>query len=94
MNAGLVGGIVGSIVGLAGGLIGAYCDFKKAYGPRERRCVIRAGIAWLAIVGLFLALLMLLPEHRLSIFVAYAIILPVGIKYGSRRCSAIPKRSG
>ena len=89
MNIGLVGGIVGSALGLAGGLIGSYFSFKNAKGARERHFVIWMSMACFVYVGLFLALLFLFPQSRPIIFVAYAIILVVGINYGNRRQSTI-----
>ena len=89
MNTGLVGGIVGSLIGAAGGLIGAYCSYKHAKSPRERRFVVFASLALFVFIALFLALLFLFPRFQPGILVVYAILLTAGIIYINRRQSAI-----
>ena len=89
MNSGLIGGIIGSALGIAGGLFGAYCSYKRAKGPRERRFVVLTSSLFFFFIALFLALLFLFPQFRAGIFVAYAILLTVGILYLTRRQGAI-----
>ena len=89
MNPGIVGGIVGSILGVAGGLIGTYFSIKNTNGPRERAFMIRSAIVCWIGVAIFLAALLLLPQARLWLWIPYGILLPLGIRYGSRKQMAI-----
>jgi hypothetical protein len=89
MNIGLVGGIVGSVIGCVGGFIGAYCSYKAAKGPRERRFVIWASIALVVLICSFLVALFLAPQARAWIWTCYIILLSLGIRYLSRRQSKI-----
>ena len=89
MNIGTIGGIIGIVGGCAGGFIGAYCSYRRAKSSRERRFVIWASIAILAFVGLFLAMLSLLPQARGWIWTFYAIVLVFGIRYLNHRQSKI-----
>ena len=89
MNLGLIGGIAGSLIGVAGGLIGTYFSIKNTNGPRERSFVIRSAIACWVGVSLFIAAVLSLPQERLWIFLAYGILLPLAIRYWSRKQMAI-----
>jgi len=87
---GLIGGIAGSVIGVLGGAVGTYFSVKNTRGPRERAFMIRcavvcAVVAWIAI-ALFLALMFLLPiPYRHYLWIPYAILLPVGIRYCNER---------
>lgn len=93
MNAGVIGGIIGALFGIGGGIIGTWCSIRNTRGPRERSFMIRASVvAWIAI-GLFLALLLLLPHpYRLWMWVPYGILLPLGIIYLNRRVAEIRRQ--
>jgi Ca2+/Na+ antiporter len=90
MYIGIIGAIVGSIIGLAGGIFGTYCSIKNTNGPKERMFMIKASVvAWIAI-GIFLALLFLLPHpYRWFMFIPYGILLPVGIIFANKRQAQI-----
>lgn len=90
MHPGYIGAIVGSILGLAGGIIGTYFSIKNTNGPKERTFMIKASVvAWIA-MGIFLALLFLLPNpYRWLVWIPYTIFLPIGIIYGNKRQTKI-----
>lgn len=83
---GLIGGIAGSVIGVLGGAVGTYFSVRNTRGPLERAFLIRcAVVAWIAIT-IFLALMFLLPSpHRHYLWIPYAILLPVAIRYGNHR---------
>ncbi len=81
--------LVGTVLGLAGGLVGAYCSYKAASGPRERRFVVWASIAVLIYVASFLAALRLLPQAKVWLWTGYPLLLALGIRYLNRKQSAI-----
>lgn len=83
---GLIGGIAGSVIGVMGGAVGTYFSVKNTRGPRERAFMIRcAVVAWVAI-AIFLLLMFLLPSpYRHYLWIPYAILLPVGIRYCNER---------
>ncbi len=90
MHPGTIGAIVGSIIGIAGGVFGTYCGIKNTNGPKERKFMIKASvIAWIG-VGIFLALLFLLPHpYRWFMLIPYVILLPLGINYANKRQAQI-----
>jgi MFS family permease len=90
MYAGLIGAIVGCVLGLAGGIIGTYFSIKNTNGPKERAFMVRAAvIGWIAI-GIFLALLLILPSpYRYFMWIPYGILLPIGIIFGNKRQAKI-----
>ncbi len=83
---GLVGGVVGSVVGIAGGIVGTWFCITRTEGPRERAFVIRAAaVCWFAGLVL-LALLFLLPDPwQWLLWIPYAILLPLGVRYANRQ---------
>jgi MFS family permease len=90
MHAGFIGAIIGCVLGLAGGIIGTYFSIKNTNGPKERAFIVRAAvIGWIAI-GIFLALLLILPSpYRWFMWIPYGILLPVGIIFGNKRQAKI-----
>ena len=90
MNAGVIGGIIGGVIGIAGGIIGTWCSIRNTRGARERQFMIKASIvAWIAL-GVFLALLFLLPDpYRWLMWIPYGILLPLGIMRINRRLAEI-----
>jgi uncharacterized membrane protein YfcA len=87
---GWIGGLGGGIIGLAGGIFGAYCSIKNTNGPRERAFTVKASIVCFIAVLIFMVLLLALPTpYRWFMWIPYAIVLPLGIKYGNRRQQAI-----
>jgi TM2 domain-containing membrane protein YozV len=91
MSIGTVGGIVGIVLGCAGGLLGAFCSYKAAKGPRERRFVIWASVGIFVSVFLFLALLSLLSGWRVWIWTCYLVLLPLVLRYLNRWQTAIQR---
>ena len=90
MNLGLIGAVIGCVIGLAGGIIGTYFSIKNTNGPKERAFMVRASIiGWLA-MGIFLALLLLLPNpYRFLMWIPYGVLLPLGIIFGNKRLAQI-----
>ena len=90
MNTALIGALIGCVIGLAGGVIGTYFGIKNTKGPRERGFMVKASvILWIA-MGVFLALLLLLPSpYRWFMWIPYGILLPLGIIFGNRRLAQI-----
>ncbi len=72
-----VGAFAGGGLGLIGGVIGTYFTIKNTHGPRERAFTIKGAIlGWIFIAGL-----VLIPsEYKFLVFIAYAVILLVGIR--------------
>ena len=89
MNPGLIGGIVGSLIGIAGGLVGTYYSIVNTSGPRERTFVTRAAVVGWVGVGVFIAMLFGFPEARVFLWIAYGVLLPLGIRYANQRLLAI-----
>jgi hypothetical protein len=92
MNTVLIGGIAGSLIGAAGGLIGTYFSVKNTNGPRERAFMVRAAIVCWVGVSVLMAGVVLLPQARLWFWIPYCILLPVGIRYGNRKQTAIRRK--
>jgi len=90
MDAGMIGGILGGVLGALGGIIGTWFSIRNTRGPRERAYMVKASIvSWIGI-GVFLALLFLLPHpYRLWMWVPYGILLPLGILRVNRRLAEI-----
>ena len=82
----LIGAVVGSAVGVLVGILGIYFSIKNTGGPRERAFVIRASVlGWLLVIA-FVAGTLLTPQpHRYWLWLAYGILLPVGIFAWNRR---------
>ena len=80
----------GAVMGVLGGIVGAYVSIRNTKTAAERRFMVRASIwAWIGISA-FLVVLFLLPSPwRWLIWVPYAILLPLGIRYVNRRQTAI-----
>lgn len=86
MNLGFVGGIVGAVIGVLGGVVGTYFSIKNTAGPRERRFMVRVAIvAWIAVSGFVVALLLLPRPYNVLLWIPYGIALPVGISWCNRR---------
>jgi len=87
---GWIGGIAGGVIGLAGGVVGTYFSIKNSNGPRERSFLIKSAVVcWIAIL-FFLGLLLALPNpYRWFMWIAYSILLPLGIIYANREQQAI-----
>ena len=78
---GWVGTLVGGGVGLLGGVIGTYFTIKNTKGPRERAFTIKGAILGWIFIALFIAGLVLIPsEYKFLVFIAYVVILLVGIR--------------
>jgi len=97
MNAGEIGGWIGAIIGgiggLAGGIIGTYFSIKNTNGPRERRFTIKASAVCLVAVILFLVLMFAIPRpYNALLWIPYAILLPLGIKYWNKTQLEIRKK--
>lgn len=90
MEAGMIGGILGGVLGTLGGVIGTWFSIRNTRGPLERAFMIKASIvAWIGI-GVFLALLFLLPDpYRLLMWIPYGILLPLGIIRMNKRLAEI-----
>lgn len=86
MDAGLIGGVAGALIGVAGGIVGTWAGIHNTRGPRERAFMVRASL-WCWLLGvLFLAGLLLLPKPwGVLMWVPYAVVLPLGIRYANRR---------
>jgi len=80
MNPGLIGGIAGCVIGCIGGAIGTAASIRNTLSPRERAFAIKASIiGWIAGI-IFIAFLLLLPTPwRFALWLAYGILLPLGI---------------
>jgi hypothetical protein len=89
MNPGIIGGIAGALIGVAGGLIGTYFSIKNTNSPRERAFVIRSAVACWVGVSFLIAAVLIWPQERRWIFVAYFILLPLAIRYWNRKQMAI-----
>jgi len=87
---GFFGGILGGILGCIGGFIGTYFSIKNTNGPKEKAFMIKcAVICWIAI-GVFLALLLLLPiPYNFLLWIPYGIALPLGILYVNKNLNQI-----
>jgi drug/metabolite transporter (DMT)-like permease len=93
MNAGLIGGLLGCALGLAGGLIGTWASIKNTNGPRERAFTIRAAvIGWTAGVVFLALLLFLTTPWRFLLWLAYGILLPLGILTWNRKQQRIRRQ--
>lgn len=90
MNTALIGAIIGCIIGFAGGVIGTYFSIKNTKGPKERAFMVKASVVvWIAI-GVFLAMLLLLPNpYRWFMWIPYGILLPLGIIFLNKRLAQI-----
>jgi hypothetical protein len=85
-----VGAIGGSVIGIIGGVIGAYFSIKNTLGPRERAFMIRGAIICAILVTAFLVALWLIPGwYRHLLWIPYAVVLPMGIRYMNRRQAQI-----
>ena len=90
---GWIGGIAGSLLGIAGGFIGTYFSIKNTNGPRERRFTIKASAVCLVAVILFLVLMFAIPRpYNALLWIPYAILLPLGIKYWNKTQLEIRKK--
>lgn len=86
MDAGLIGGIIGGAIGLGGGAIGTYYSIRNTQGPRERSFMITvSAIAWIAISGFLVGLLMLPKPYNWLLWVPYGIALPLSIRWCNQR---------
>ncbi len=96
MHPGLIGAIGGSVLGLAGGIVATYFSIKNTNGPNERRFMVKASVVMWITIGIFLALLFLLPNpYRWFMWIPYGILLPLGIIFVSKRDAQIrAKESG
>lgn len=90
MNGGIVWGVTGGVIGVLGGVVGTYFSIKNTNGPRERAFMVRCGvIGWIALTG-FLVLLFLLPvPYKYLLWIPYAIVLPLAIRYVNKRQAQI-----
>ena len=88
MNFVLIGSIAGGVLGILGGVIGTYISIKNTRGPLERGVVIKFSvIVWIAI-SIFLGLIFLTPNSfRNFLWIAYVVLLPVGISLMNRELS-------
>lgn len=80
-------------MGLLGGLFGTYLSIRNTNGPRERQFITQyAVVCWIA-VGIMLGLTLLFPNpYRWFVWVPYAILLPIGIRYCNRRQDEIRQK--
>lgn len=86
MDAGLVGGLVGSAIGIAGGAFGTWASIRHTSGPRERTLMVRAALVAWTLVAVMLGGLLLLPQPwNAAVWIPYAIVLPLGIRWINRR---------
>lgn len=89
MDAGLIGAIAGSALGVAGGLVGTYVAVKNTRGPRERRFMLKVGVAvWGMLVLLALALVFM-PSLRFWVWLPLTLLVLLGIPFVNRRQQAI-----
>lgn len=89
MNTGLIGPILGSVLGILGGVVGTYFSIRNTQGPRERTFMIRAALLCWLLLAAFGAALFLLPGTRPWLWIAYSILLPVGVTYTNKRQAAL-----
>jgi cell division protein FtsW (lipid II flippase) len=90
MNTALIGALIGCIIGLAGGIIGTYFSIRNTKGPRERTFMIKASVVGWIVIGVFLAMLLLLPSpYRWFMWIPYGILLPFGIIFLNKRLAQI-----
>jgi MFS family permease len=89
MNIRLIGIVIGPVLGLAGGVVGAYCSYRAARGPRERRFVIWASLALAVLILSFLAALLLVPQAKVWLWISYPLTLAMSIRYLNRKQNAI-----
>ena len=87
-----MGSIGGGLLGIVGGIIGSYFSIKNTNGPRERQFTIKlSAVVWVA-VTLFLVLMFAIPRpYNALLWIPYAILLPIGIKYWNRKQIEIRK---
>ena len=89
MNAGemwgWIGGIAGGFLGIAGAIVGTYFSIKNTNGPRERQFTIKASAVCGIACTLFVILLLVLPRpYNALLWIPYAILLPISIKYWNK----------
>lgn len=86
MSDGVAIGIAVCLIGLMGGGLGTWNSYRNANGPRECRFVIRAAVALLVGISLFLFLLFCLPySYRCCAWIPYGILLPLAIIHLNKR---------
>ena len=79
--AGIIGGAIGSVLGLIGGIVGTYFSIKNTNSPRERRYMIRWAVGCWVGLGIFLGLMIALPNpYRMLLWAPYGIALPLAIR--------------
>ena len=79
---GIVVGIAGGIIGLGGGLFGTYCTLRSAKGPRERAFLVKASvICWVLVLGFVAGMLLIPTWHKHLLWIPYALLLTLGIRY-------------
>jgi hypothetical protein len=77
-----VGGLLGPLLGVLGGAVGTYFTVRNTEGPRERAFTIKGAVVCWVLVALFLMGALLMPGRvRFALWVAYAMLLGVGIRW-------------
>jgi hypothetical protein len=80
-----LGGGLGAAIGLAGGIYGVRASLRNAKSDAERRLVWRFTAAILALIGLLMAGLFLLPPpYNWLSWIPYSIVLVVSIRYANQ----------
>jgi len=86
----MIGGVAGGLIGIAGGMIGTWASIHNTRSRQERRFMIRWATGAWAGITLFIAAVLLLPRpYSLMLWIPYAILLPLGIRFCNRRQSQI-----
>lgn len=95
MNIGVIGGILGGVLGLLGGIVGTYFSIRNARGPAARRFMIRAAVLTWIVVGVYLALLWIVPQpFKFAVMIPYGLLLGFGIRAINKRLAALEAAHG
>jgi membrane protein implicated in regulation of membrane protease activity len=86
MHPGYIGAIAGSAIGILGGIFGTWCSIAGTRGPCERALMIKAAVgAWIGVAAFLAGMLLIAPPYKHLLWVPYAILLPLSIRWLNRR---------
>lgn len=90
MDTGTTGAIIGSALGIMGGLAGTYFSIRNTKSREEKSFVIKCSfVVWISVIAFLWGILALPKPYNHFLWLPYAILMPLGIRWMNRKQKAI-----